>query len=187
VIFERGSFTDASTRMVTWALLFYAAGLLAHSTLEVLARAYYALHDTLTPVAVSVGGMLLNVGLSLWLTRLFSARGLMPHGGLALANTLATFLEMAVLLGLLRGKATGPLSPTLWKHSARLLAACLPMSAAVWGVTTILSASPAWLILALGVTAGVAVYWLAALALGAPEARSFPRLVLARLQPGIHR
>jgi putative peptidoglycan lipid II flippase len=168
-------------------LLFYAAGLLAHSTLEVLARAYYALHDTLTPVAVSVGGMLLNVGLSLWLTRLFSAHGLMPHGGLALANTLATFVEMSVLLGLLRGKATGPLSSSLWKHSARILAACVPMTAAVWGVATILNASPTWLTLLLGVAAGVAAFWLAALALGAPEARSLPRLVLSRLQPGIKR
>jgi putative peptidoglycan lipid II flippase len=187
VVFERGSFTGASTRMVAWALLFYAAGLLAHSTLEVLARAYYALHDTLTPVAVSVGGMMLNVGLSLWLARLFSARGLMPHGGLALANTLATFVEMSVLLWLLRGKATGALSSTQWRHFARIFAACLPMTAAVWGVTTMLSASPPWVTLVFGVGAGATVYWLAALALGAPEARSIPRLVLSRLLPGIRR
>ncbi len=187
VIFERGSFTSASTRMVAWALLFYAAGLIAHSTLEVLSRAYYAMHDTLTPVAVSVGGMVLNVGLSLWLSRLFSARGLMPHGGLALANTLATFIEMSVLLGFLRQKATGALSRSQWIHFARILAACVPMVAGVWGVTTILKASPPWVVLASSVAGGAAVYWLAALVLGAPEARSIPRIVLSRLQSALPR
>ena len=183
VLFERGSFTAESTRMVTWALLFYAAGLVAHSTLEVLARAYYAMHDTLSPVAVSVGGMLLNVALSLWFTALFAARGLMPHGGLALANTLATFVEMAVLLVLLRRKATGPLSAAVWKGLAQVLGACVPMAAALWWIANSGLATSPWLALGVGVVAGVAIFWLAALALGAPEARSLPRLLLARLRP----
>jgi putative peptidoglycan lipid II flippase len=185
VLFQRGSFTADSTRAVTWALLFYAAGLVAHSTLEVLARAYYAMHDTISPVAVSIGGMLLNVALSLALTALFAARGLMPHGGLALANTLATFVEMSVLLLLLRRKATGALPRDVWKGAAQVAAACLPMAALVWWINHSLLAASPWLALGAGVLAGAILFWLCAMVLGAPEARSLPRMILSRLRPPI--
>jgi putative peptidoglycan lipid II flippase len=53
--------------MVAWALLWYSVGLIGHCLVEVLSRAFYALHDTRTPVLVSVGAMSLNIGLSLLL------------------------------------------------------------------------------------------------------------------------
>jgi putative peptidoglycan lipid II flippase len=40
--------------MVAWALLWYAAGLVGHALVEILSRAFYALHDTRTPVTVGV-------------------------------------------------------------------------------------------------------------------------------------
>ena len=42
--------------------------------------------------------MLLNLGLSLTLPRLFDSMGWYPHGGLALANSIATTLEVIGLL-----------------------------------------------------------------------------------------
>ena len=107
LLLERGAFTAELTQMVAWALLWYAAGLVGHSLLEIAARAFYALQDTRTPVVVGAGAMALNVGLSLGLAWAFSRWGWMPHGGLALANSLATALECLVLLVLLRRRTGG--------------------------------------------------------------------------------
>ena len=91
-LFQRGSFDQQSTQMTAWALLFFALGLFAHATLEVVTRAFYALHDTRTPVALAVVSMLLNVGLSLVLVRS------LQHGGLALSMSIATVIEAGCLL-----------------------------------------------------------------------------------------
>jgi putative peptidoglycan lipid II flippase len=96
MLLERGEFGTASTAAVAYALAFYAWGLVGHAAVEIAARAFYALHNTLIPVAVGVGAMALNIVLSLLL------RGPLGFGGLALANTVATGLEMVVLLVLLR-------------------------------------------------------------------------------------
>jgi putative peptidoglycan lipid II flippase len=63
-LFQRGEFTPSSTQLVAWALLWYALGLVGHAMVEVLARAFYALHDTLTPVLVGAGAMSLNISLA---------------------------------------------------------------------------------------------------------------------------
>ncbi len=67
-------------RMISWALTWYAAGLVFHSVLEVLVRAYYAMHDTKTPVIVGATAMLICIGLepglrtSVWQPGLGAAR-----------------------------------------------------------------------------------------------------------------
>jgi len=106
-LYQRGSFTEHSTQMVAWALLWYAVGLVGHSLVEVLSRAFYALHDTRTPVTVGVGAMTLNIGLSFAFVALFRRLGWMPHGGLALANSLATALECVVLWVLISRRMEG--------------------------------------------------------------------------------
>ncbi len=102
MIYQRGAFDENSTQMVAWALLWYASGLVFHSIYEVLARAFYAMHDTKTPVLVGALAMGLNVLLSFTLSALFERIGLMPHGGLALANSIATGLEATILFILMR-------------------------------------------------------------------------------------
>ena len=64
LLYQRGEFTAHSTELVAWALLWYAAGLVGHSVVEVLARAFYALHDTRTPVIIGTIAMSLNIALS---------------------------------------------------------------------------------------------------------------------------
>ncbi len=107
VLFQRGAFDAHSTRLVAWALLWYTAGLAAHSLVEILSRAFYALQDTRTPVAVGAGAMSLNLALSFALAAGFRAMGWMPHGGLALANTVATSLEAVLLMVFLRRRLAG--------------------------------------------------------------------------------
>jgi len=171
LLLQRGAFTAESTHMVAWALLWYAAGLVGHSLLEIAARAFYALQDTRTPVLVGAAAMGLNIILSLTFARLFSGWGWMPHGGLALANSLATALECLVLLALLRRRTGGLESARLRPGLMATLGAALVMTAVLWGWLRLTAAAPSWVIGAAGVILGAAVYFAAALALGAPEAR----------------
>lgn len=102
LLYQRGQFDAQAVRMVAWALFWYAAGLIGHAVLEILARTFYALHDTRTPVLVGSAAMSLNVLFSFTFAGIFERLGLMPHGGLALANSLATALEAIALLILMR-------------------------------------------------------------------------------------
>lgn len=101
ILLERGEFTRQSTDAVAYALQFYALGLVAHAVVEITVRAFYALHDTSTPVIVGVAAMGVNILLSLWWI------GHLSYGGLALANSVATGLEMLALLWLLRKRMGG--------------------------------------------------------------------------------
>ena len=108
LLYQHGDlFTDESTELVAWALLFYAFGLVAFSIVEIVSRAFYALHDTRTPVVVGVIAMSLNLVFSLLFSDLFRRIGWAPHGGLALANSVATYLEAFALLYLMRRRLGG--------------------------------------------------------------------------------
>ena len=77
VLFERGAFDAQSTQMTAFALQFFIFGLFAQGAYNVINRTYYALHDTKTPVKISIAVVILNLILSLILIRY------LQHGGLA--------------------------------------------------------------------------------------------------------
>jgi putative peptidoglycan lipid II flippase len=157
--------------MVAWALALYALGLPAHSIVEVVVRAFYALHDTMTPVAVGIGAMALNVALSLAFLSAFGALGWTRHGGLALSNSLATTVEMAILLILLRRRLEGIEGRRLLGSLARIGLASAAMGAVAAGAARFLAGGSVWLSCGLAVVAGIVVYVVITLALGAPEPR----------------
>jgi putative peptidoglycan lipid II flippase len=168
-ILERGAFDARSTQATAWALTFYALGLVGHSVVEVITRAFYALHDTRTPVAVGVAAMVANIALSLALMAGFNALGWMPHGGLALANSLATLGEMAVLLVLIGKLLAGLEVRRLRGALGRMGLACLAMAGGLVGVTALLASAPAWLVSVAGVVLGGGIYGLVTLLLGSEE------------------
>ncbi len=98
LLFQRGQFDAQSTAETAFALQFFAVGLFAHSSLEIITRAFYAMHDTKTPVTVGVIAMTMNLGLSLALI------APLAQGGLALANSIATIIEMLALLFILHNR-----------------------------------------------------------------------------------
>ncbi|MCL5950717.1 MAG: murein biosynthesis integral membrane protein MurJ [Chloroflexi bacterium] len=126
LLFQRGEFDSQSTAETAWALQFYALGLCAHSGLEIITRAFYAMHDTRTPVAIGVAAIVLNVVLSLVLV------GPLAQGGLALANSVATLLEMSVLFFLLEARLKGIANRTLGLSLARTASGALLMGAILW-------------------------------------------------------
>jgi putative peptidoglycan lipid II flippase len=176
MLFEGRSFNPADTALVNWALAWYALGLASHSVVEIVSRAYYALHDTRTPVAVGVGAMLLNIVLSLMLAPLFIALGWPPHGGLALANTLATSLEMAALMALMRRRLDGLALDRIWPGLARAAAGTALMGLALAAWLRLSAPLPAawpayatWIVGVGGVAVGGAAYAAAAVGMRAPE------------------
>ncbi len=174
LLFESGKFTATSTALVAWALIWYAVGLIGHSVVEVITRAFYALKDTRTPVFIGAGAMILNVIFSLTFTRLFAAWGWSPHGGLALGNSLATAIEMVGLMIVLRKRLGGLDGRTMIGSVTRAAIATTGMGIAVigWGKMV---AAPLWLIGAGGAIVGAAIYLLIALIVRSPELNLFAR------------
>ncbi len=96
LMLEHGQFDAFSTKGTATALLFYAVGLWAFAGVRIVAQAFYSLQDTKTPVKVAVLAMGANIVLSLLLM------GPLAHGGLALATSLASMLNISLLTILLR-------------------------------------------------------------------------------------
>lgn len=158
LLYQRGEFDVHSTELVAWALLWYAAGLVGHAMVEVLSRAFYALQDTRTPVLVGVAAMSLNILFSLILMPVFESIGWMPHGGLALANSLATALETVGLLVLIRRKMKRMYARRILSLAWRSLLAGMMMAAALWGWLVVSTDMPVWLVALAGITGGALVY-----------------------------
>jgi len=182
-LYERGEFTAHSTSLVAWALLWYTAGLVGHSLVEILARAFYALQDTKTPVLIGSAAMVLNVIFSLTFPHLFEQGGWMPHGGLALANSLATALESIGLLIFIRKRLGGLEGRSVLDGGGRALIAALGMLFALWGWLALASSQADWLMTAGGVIVGCGVYGLGMWVLGVREAHGAMRAILRRLHP----
>lgn len=182
-LYQRGEFDAHSTELVAWALMWYSAGLVGHCVVEIMARAFYAMHDTRTPVAVGALAMSLNVAFSYLFSGWFARVGWAPHGGLALANSLATALEMAGLLYLMRRKLGG-------LEGGRILQAVLyaGVGTLVMGLLIrLFQASahelPAWLEASLGIVLGGGIYAVALLVMGVAEVRAVQGLLRRALFP----
>jgi len=159
-LYHGGRFGDRSTELVAWALLWYAAGLVGHCIVEIVSRAFYALHDTKTPVIIGVVAMSLNILFSLVFTRAFSSIGWMPHGGLALANSLATALETVVILILMQRRLHGlhghAILDAVWKGA--LASTAMAFALYLWLMYS--NHQPDWLITLVGLIIGAFVYGL---------------------------
>ena len=99
LLFQYGAFDAEARELTQAAFLFYSLGLAGHALVQILARAYYASRDTTTPVALTLVSIGANVILSVTLAPT------MGINGLALANSVATLAEAALLLGLLAPRA----------------------------------------------------------------------------------
>lgn len=180
--FERQNFTAENTQMVAWALLWYAVGLVSHSLLEILSRAFYALHDTKTPVTVGVIAMGLNLVFSLIFPGMFKGIGWLALGGLALANSLATTIEVIVLFVLMRrklgGMNAGRIVNAFWKAAIGVAW----MALIVRGWEMFYDGNSVWVLGLGGIVFGVVMYVVMMFVLRVDEAFGVARTVLGRLR-----
>jgi putative peptidoglycan lipid II flippase len=183
LLYQRGEFDEHDVQLVAWALLWYAAGLVGHSVMEVLTRAFYAQHDTKTPVLIGTIAMGLNVVFSFVFAWSFSQIGWMPHGGLALANSLATALEAITLFIFMRRRLNGIEENYIARGFIASALAALGMGAGlgVWIQATGNLAH--WIVTLGGVVLGGIIYSLAITVLKVPEIQSAIQFVSRRVKP----
>jgi putative peptidoglycan lipid II flippase len=181
-LYQRGEFTASSTELVAWALLWYAAGLVGHSIMEILTRAFYAQHDTRTPVVIGTVAMGFNVVFSLAFSAWFARIGWLPLGGLALANSLATALEAVALFLVMRKRLNGIEGARIGRGFAQAALAALGMSLALGLWIPATGNLNRWIVALGGVAVGGIVYGLVMLALRVPEIQSVIRFATRRLK-----
>jgi putative peptidoglycan lipid II flippase len=96
VLFGFSRFDDAALTLIAATLLTFLLGLTAHALIAILARAFYARHDTRTPVAAAILAVVINSSLAGVLA------GPLGLPGLGLAIAIAAWVETIVLLVLLQ-------------------------------------------------------------------------------------
>jgi putative peptidoglycan lipid II flippase len=180
MLYQRGEFGAAAVEMTAWALAWYAAGMVGHALYEILTRAFYAQRDTKTPVIVGVLAMSLNVVLSFALSAWFRQIGWMPHGGLALANSLATALEVLILFIILHRRLGGVHGRALLDGLLRFGLAAAAMSASLLAWNGFAAELNPWLAGLGGVTLGGIVYALGLVLLRVSEVGMIFRVILRR-------
>ncbi len=182
LLFERGQFGPDATGRAAFALACLAPSLVAYSAVNILARAFYALGDTRTPMQISLVCLGLNLVFTIPLVLTFK------QGGLGLANTISSIFNVWLLAyGLRRKLRRLDFEP--------LVARLVPLAAA-----TVLAGQVAWILLqlwergighdfflarlgAVFVPMGAAalVYGLATILLGIPESRETAQWLRRRL------
>jgi putative peptidoglycan lipid II flippase len=182
LLLERGAFDPATTVATTSALFYYALGLTAFAAVRIVVSVFYALQDAKTPMRVAVLSLAANIVFSLALM------GPMLHNGLALAISLASSLNLFVLMWLLKHRLGFLAGHVILRSFGRSLFCALVMGAAVaLARSLLLGYGPVgfWRLFA-GVFGcmiiGGAVYALCARLLKSPEYFSFQALATRRLR-----
>jgi putative peptidoglycan lipid II flippase len=98
ILFQYGKFDYTATLGTAEALLFYAFGIWSIVGVRVVTAGFYSMQDTRTPVKVAGIALAANIVFSIILMQP------LKHGGLALANSLASWVNFALLFFFLRKK-----------------------------------------------------------------------------------
>ncbi|NNM24985.1 MAG: murein biosynthesis integral membrane protein MurJ [Phycisphaerales bacterium] len=167
-ILEGGHFGRADTERVSFVLLGYAPAIWAYSMVHVCTRAFYARHETMTPVRVAVAVVALNLVLNC--TLIWTP---LRESALAWSTAVCAVVQAFALLGLL-GRRIGPLGGRVITASwIRTAVATAVMTAAVMVIASFMPDERTWatstLWLGAMVVTGLVVYATAAFALRMPE------------------
>jgi putative peptidoglycan lipid II flippase len=178
VLFERGQFAPADTAATAQALAAYAVGLAAFSAARIAAQAFYA---------VGAAGIAVRCGAASVVANVVAAAALMlplGHAGLALASSVAAYVNVALLVWAAR-RRFGPLGGReLARSAGRTGLAAVPLALVcavavrLWPAAGGLGQDVAWL--AGTIAAGSLAFWFASALLGAPERAALRALLPAR-------
>jgi putative peptidoglycan lipid II flippase len=188
-IYQRGAFQVYDTQQTALALSFFAIGLSGYAALKVLVPAFYSLGDSRTPMVVSIGSIVINLGVA---ATMVQGAG-MRQAGLALTTSAVALFGFIVQFFMLRNRLNGIHGRALLAQLLRIIAASLALGAVVWlssrGMRTWLGTSQSARIadLAVSVPLGVAVYYAAAKALGLHEIDMVARSFLGPLERRLRR
>jgi len=158
LLFQRGLFDYSATEKTAFALLFYSVGLWAIAGSRIIAPAFYSLQDTWTPMKIALICLGANV--------IFRAVLIFPlmHGGLALATSLSSTLNLILLFRKLGPKLGGIDIRKNIQSLMRIFLCSLPMGLAAYLIcsignwTTTGNGGEKVLILFTGIVIGLGIY-----------------------------
>jgi len=169
VLFERGAFTRPVTTLTAEILVGYTAGLTFYVGNRILTPAFFAMHDTRTPVLAGMAAVVVNILASVLLMRPFGVTGL------ALATAVASGCNFLLLFACLRRRIGRLGGRGIFWAAARVALACAPMAAwgllaqSRWDVLSAPSAVQGAAVLCGEILVGVAIFAAAAVALRCEE------------------
>jgi len=165
LIFVHGEFTPSDGARAAFTLRMYVLGLWAYCTYQIFARAFYALKDTRTPLAVSCALVVPNVALTAGLIWVPSLR----EAAFGVATAVTFSINAAILAILLRRRIGRFGGRKLAVSIARSLTACAAMAGVIHLLLWLLQGRSDLVLVAACVPAGAAVFLAAARLLRAPE------------------
>jgi len=98
MLFKYGKFTEESTQMVAYALLFHSIGLVGIGGMRVVVQGFFSMKDTKTPVYIAVVAMAINLLLCYLLSKPLRL------GGIAFASTISAYSNFLLLVYILKKK-----------------------------------------------------------------------------------
>ncbi len=168
-LLQGGAFTEESTALVYSVLIFFSVRIISEATLEIVARLFYARHNTRTPMFVYLGWLVVQVGGAYLFV---DALGV---GGLALASTLA-FTFLAAVLFVLNQRELGSLNEYgLWRSGGRAVLATAGMVVVILLIDQFISNIV--LFLGMSIAVGGVTYFALSYLLGGQEIRQLIGLV----------
>jgi putative peptidoglycan lipid II flippase len=126
MLFEHGAFTAADTVATSHALMWLALGLPAHVLVKALSPAFFARHDTMTPLWATLTGFAVAIVLAVGLGPMFDATGI--------AAAIAAGAWSSAFVLIRRGAVTFGFSidEAARRRLPRIVAAACAMGALLW-------------------------------------------------------
>jgi putative peptidoglycan lipid II flippase len=167
LMFQRGQVSPHDAELIVRSVQIYAGAIWAFSLLQIVNRAYFAVHDTTTPFVMSIVNIVINLAIEiplLWTP--------LAESAMAVGTVVSFAIQAVVMLAMLDRRVGGlGLSRLAWP-ALKMLAAAVVMGGACWllqhsrfypsGQTRVTWATQ----LALVTVVGAAVYFTGCAALG---------------------
>jgi len=132
VLFERGAFGPGDSVNVAEALVAFAVGIPAFVLIRVLQPGFFSRKDTKTPTWFAAISLVVNVVLSLALF------GSLKHVGIALATSIAAWINVGMLAIFLARRGHFRLDGTEWRQQAMIAVMTVVMAGALYGAVVLL-------------------------------------------------
>jgi putative peptidoglycan lipid II flippase len=125
LLFRHGALTEHDVPLIARSLAFYASAIWAFSVLQIVNRAYYALHDTKTPFVMSVVNIVLNLAIEVPL--LWTGLG---ESAMAVGTLVSFAIQTVVMLWMLDRRVGGIGLKQITIDAGKMVAAVACMFAA---------------------------------------------------------
>ena len=130
LLFEHGNITPHDTELIARSVLWYSTAIWAFSLLQIVNRAYYALHDTFTPLVLSIVNIVLNLVVELpliWVPAL-------GESGMAIGTCASFAIQALVMLWMLDRRIGGLNLSSIAPSVGKMFVAMVLMVLACLGV-----------------------------------------------------